>query len=284
LLVWLPPSYHARPQARYPVAYFLHGAFGSETDWTRQGRLAETLDSLVVAGMPEIIVVMPDGDDGWYTTWNWLGDYGACQRNRPAGGEPAATYCVPWPHYDDYIARDLVSHVDRTFRTLAERHHRGVAGLSMGGYGAITLALSYPDVFGAAASHSGVLAPAAHQRGSRAAFGPFMPDSLEAAYGARLWPQLTAVFGNDSAGWFAHDPLRRADRLFRQRPLLMPALYADCGTEDFLIGQNRLFRDGLRSLGIALAYAEYPGAHSWAYWRRHASRSAWWLARQLSVR
>jgi S-formylglutathione hydrolase FrmB len=191
---------------------------------------------------------------------------------------------VPWPHYDDYIARDLVAHVDRTWRTLADRRHRGVAGLSMGGYGAISLALSYPEVFGAAASHSGVLAPAAHRRGGVATGEVFAPDSLQAAYGPRLWSQLTAVFGKDSTGWAARDPLRKAARLLREHPSRMPALYADCGTEDFLIGQNRRFRDGVRTLGIELAYAEYPGAHTWDYWRRHASQSAGWLARQLSVR
>ena len=127
-IVWLPPSYERDVDRRYPVAFYLHGIFGNETNWTRQGRLAATLDSLVAAGMPEMIVVMPDGDDGFYTTWNWLGDYNACRRSRPPDAEPAATYCVPWPHYDDYIARDLVSHVDRTFRTLADRRESGVTG------------------------------------------------------------------------------------------------------------------------------------------------------------
>lgn len=283
-VAWLPPSYEHEPARRYPVAYYLHGIFGSETDWTRHGNLAATLDSLVAVGMSEMIVVMPDGDDGFYTTWNWLGDYAGCRRTRPPDAEPADTYCVPWPHYDDYIARDLVAHVDRTFRTLAERRHRGIAGLSMGGYGAVTLALSYPDVFSAAASHSGLLAPQRHRRGAIAARPVFDADSLEVAYGRHLWPYLRAAFGRDSAGWFSRDPLRKAEHLVRTRPALMPALYADCGTEDFLLAQNRFFRDGLRALGIALAYTEYPGAHTWQYWSGHAAHSARWLAQQLSVR
>jgi len=71
MMVWLPPSYASQPQRRYPVAYYLHGAFGDENNWVNQGRLAATLDSLVAAGMPEMIVVMPDGDDGFYSTWNF---------------------------------------------------------------------------------------------------------------------------------------------------------------------------------------------------------------------
>ena len=60
VMIWLPPSYPSQPQKRYPVAYYLHGAQGDETNWLNQGRLATTLDSLVVAGSPEMIVVMPD--------------------------------------------------------------------------------------------------------------------------------------------------------------------------------------------------------------------------------
>lgn len=282
-VAWFPPSYDAAPTRRYPVAYFLHGAFGRETDWTQHGRLAQTLDSLVAAGLPEMIVVMPDGDDGWYTTWNFLGDVAACRRNRPAGAEPASTYCVPWPKYDDYVARDLVAHVDRSYRTLADRGHRGIAGLSMGGYGAVVLALSYPEVFSAAASHSGVLAPASHPRRASDPERPFDIDALRGAYPPGLWPQLRAAFGNDSVGWFARDPLRKAARLAARNRALVPALFVTCGTEDFLIEQNRIFREGLGRLGIGIAYEESPGEHTWGYWSRQAARSAAWLAERLSV-
>ena len=116
------------------------------------------MDSLVAAGRPEMILVFPDGDDGWYTTWNALNNTAACRADT-LRREPAATYCVPWPKYDEYVARELVAHVDSSYRTHPRREHRGIAGLSMGGYGAISLALRYPDVFAAAASHSGVLSP-----------------------------------------------------------------------------------------------------------------------------
>ncbi|HEX6972309.1 MAG TPA: alpha/beta hydrolase-fold protein, partial [Limnochordia bacterium] len=92
-VVWLPPSYARQPERRYPVVYYLHGAFGRETDWVQYGHLDRTLDSLVAAGMPEMIVVMPDGDDGWYTTWNFLGNNATCRSTRPPDAEPAHTYC-----------------------------------------------------------------------------------------------------------------------------------------------------------------------------------------------
>ena len=282
-LVWLPPSYSSRAERRYPVAYYLHGAFGDETDWLDQGRLGVTLDSLAAAGHPEMIVVMPDGDDGFYTTWNFLGDWTGCRRNRPAGAEPADAYCVPWPHYDDYIARDLVQFVDRTYRTLADRRHRGIAGLSMGGYGAVALALAYPDVFSAAASHSGVLTPALGTNSSVVPLERFDIDRLSASYGRSLFAITRPVFGRDSTGWAARDPGHLASRLLARNPQLMPAIYVDCGTEDFLLAQNRAFRDRAGNTVGQFEYREHSGAHTWNYWRQHAAQSAAWLSARLAV-
>src|SRR6185503_1468477 len=73
--------------------------------------------------------------------------------------EAPGTYCVEHERYDDYIAKDVVRFIDTYYRTRADRAHRGIGGLSMGGYGALSLALHYPDVFSAAASHSGVVSP-----------------------------------------------------------------------------------------------------------------------------
>lgn len=282
-MVWLPPSYATQPQRRFPVAYYLHGASGDETNWLNVGRLAHTLDSLTASGVPEMIVVMPDGDDGFYTTWNFLGDWPGCRRSRAPNAEPADAYCVPWPHYDDYIARDLVGFVDRRYRTIPDRRQRGIAGLSMGGYGAVTLALSYPDVFAAAASHSGVLMPARGGGRVNIAAGRFDIDSLRVSWSPGLWALVAPVFGKDSVGWAARDPARLAVRLRARRPDMMPALYVDAGTEDFLLHQNRFFRDAILASGGQLSYREYPGSHSWDYWRKHAAASVSWLAARLTV-
>ena len=150
-IVYLPPSYDANAARRYPVAYYLHGMWGDEWNWVRAGGIDRTMDSLVAVGLPEMIVIMPDGDDGWYTTWNNLGNNAECRRGKPPGrqSETVDAFCVPWPKYDDYIARDLVARVDSLYRTIPSRSARAIAGLSMGGYGAISLALQYPDVFSA---------------------------------------------------------------------------------------------------------------------------------------
>jgi S-formylglutathione hydrolase FrmB len=285
-LVWLPPSYDTAPQRRYPVAYYLHGLWGSEHNWTGLGSLHRSLESLTAAGMPELIVVMPDGDDGWYTTWNWLGDWDGCRRGfTPRPGDTVDSYCVPWPHYDDYIARDLVAYVDSTWRTRADRSHRAIAGLSMGGYGAIALALSYPDVFTAAASHSGLLSPlyiGGHPFSAPPRYAPDL-DALSASYGERLWPLMRPMFGPDTAGWWSRDPSRKARRLAQRDRDSLPALMIDVGVDDRLaVDQTRAFHHELQALRIPHVYAEWPGDHSWAYWTLHARESLRWIAARIA--
>ena len=280
-LVWLPPGYDAAPARRWPVAYYLHGLWGDETNWVRQGRLDRAADSLAAAGRGAAILVMPDGDDGWYTTWNALGDAARCRADTTRR-EPAATYCVPWPRYDDYVARDLVARVDSAYRTVPTRAGRAVGGLSMGGFGAVTLALRYPDVWSAAVSHSGVLAPlyaGPHPHAMPVTWASDIP-ALGRAWGP-LWTTIPRAFGPDTTGWWARDPSRLAARLATADRTRLPALRVDVGTSDRLVDQNRAFRHALDSLGIPVAYAEWPGAHTWGYWRAHAPEGLAWLLARL---
>lgn len=276
LVVYLPPSYHAQRRTRFPVLVYLHGRSGNERNWVDAGRLHLTMDSLVRAGAPEAIIVMPDGDDGWYTTWNQLGDLTACLAQQ-ARREAAATYCVPWTRYDDYIARDVVSYVDTHYRTIARREHRGIAGLSMGGFGALTLALQYPELFAAAASHSGVLSPRY--------LGP-IPFASPARYAATaaelqvaagsLWGDLKYVMGKDTIGWNARDPGRLVKRL-AQRSAMLPALMFDVGGSDPFVDQNRDLHATLTQLAVPHRFTEWPGAHTWTYWQQHAAESLLFL-------
>ncbi|MGH7709920.1 MAG: alpha/beta hydrolase [Gemmatimonadaceae bacterium] len=287
-VIYLPPSYERARTRRYPVAYYLHGLWGDETNWTTRGGLHHTLDSLIAAGLPELIVVMPDADDSWYTTWNFLGDYPGCLKQQPPGrpNEPVTEYCVPWPHYDDYIARDLVAHVDSTHRTLADRRHRGIAGLSMGGYGAVWLAVAYPDVFAAAASHSGVLSPlliAYDSTAKRARYAKHM-EQLEKQYPPD-WKTLRLAFGRDTAAWWARDPGRRVVRQATRNALVqLPAIYVDVGLGDRFLNHARAFRDAIEGIQLHPEYYEREGAHDWGYWRVNAAHSVSFLARVLTAK
>ena len=283
-LVYLPPSYSRETRRRYPVAYYLHGLYGDETNWVRLARLDRVADSIVAAGAREMIVVMPDGDDSWYTTWESPRTLEQCTSSTLR--EPAERYCVRSYRYDDYLVRDLVAHVDSTWRTRASPRNRAIAGLSMGGLGAINLAILHRDTYSAAASHSGVLGPLFISPRPFAEPLHYASDmkELEAGWGSAIFRTVLPAFGSELATWWKRDPAQLA-REAKSRGMTLPALYADVGTEDNLVvNGNRAFRWELERAGVPLEYHEHPGAHSWTYWRAHVGESLRWLAERIAER
>lgn len=280
--VYLPASYDRDRSRRYPVAIYLHGLFGSENDWMGKGGLAETADSLAVAGAGEAIIVTPDGDDGWWTSWAEESSYESCADTLHS--EAPGSYCVRSHRYDDWITRDLVSAIAARYRTYDDRVHRGIAGLSMGGFGALSLALRNPELFAAAASHSGVVSmlyAGAHPFAPPARYVP-TSDSLRASP-MSFKPRLTAAFGADIASWRDHDPATLAERV-KASGSAMPALFLDCGREDSLLDENRALDWELTRLGIPHDYSEWPGAHTWRYWHDHSAQSLSWMLGRIGAR
>jgi len=279
VVVYLPPSYGSDSTRRYPVAYYLHGLSGAETDWVSKGSIDVTSDSLFASGTPEMIVVMPDGDDGWYTTWENQFAYRTCADT--LHNESPERYCVEHERYDDYIARDVVQHVDQRYRTMADRAHRGIGGLSMGGYGALIIAMHHPDVFGAAASHSGVLSPM--YTGPRPFAEPIRyattVDEIRPVAGP-YWVRYLNYWGTNLDRWRAADIAHSAELLVRRRAPV-PSIFIDCGRDDGFVDQNRALHAELSRLGVAHAYAEWPGAHTWRYWSTHVAQSLSWMGTRI---
>jgi S-formylglutathione hydrolase FrmB len=200
-----------RADGPVPVVYLLHGLSDDYTIWQRRTSIERYADR------HQVMVVMPDGARSFYVD---------------AGGTA---------RYEQHLL-ETVALVDRTFRTIAGPHGRGIGGLSMGGYGAMKLGLKHPQLFGSVVSHSGVLDIAARRRER--------PDELGAILGARV---------------------ARSEDCFAlaARPGPKPAIAFDCGVDDFLIGHSRRFHAHLAELGIAHRYREFPGAHTWEYWDAH---------------
>jgi S-formylglutathione hydrolase FrmB len=183
----------------------------------------------------------------------------------PDGGRGFYCDAVAGYAYDTAIAVELMDRIDRTFATRAAREGRCIAGLSMGGYGAAKLALAHPDRFAAAVSHSGAL--------------NFGHD--QARWSEDGMAEWKRVLGADTLSGGPNDLYRLAKEIDRS---LRPALRIDCGTDDFLIEENRAFHAYLESIGVPHEYAEFPGAHTWDYWDLHIQQTLAFFQRELGIK
>jgi S-formylglutathione hydrolase FrmB len=215
----------------FPVLYLLHGLSDDSTIWLRNTRL-----EWYVRELP-LMVVLPDGYRGFYT-------------DHEEG-----------PAYARHVGRELVDFIDRNFRTRAERAGRAIGGLSMGGYGALRLALGYPDRFCSANSHSGAVGR------SQADFSPAAQAAgRHKGKSAEFVAELRRIFGEKPIGT-RHDLLELAKMAHKGKAL--PHLLLDCGRKDYLLKDNREFHRALKESGIPHEYHEHAGAHDWDYWDRH---------------
>lgn len=129
--IYLPPSYHENPHARYSTVYLLPGLMDYEVTWFEKGHVKEHMDHLIYGGKTgEMIIVSADKDDA------------ALDRGRK--GEFAG-----------YLARDLVGHIDTEFRTIASRQHRGIEGLSLGAGWAVFMGVHFPELYCSVGALSG---------------------------------------------------------------------------------------------------------------------------------
>jgi S-formylglutathione hydrolase FrmB len=234
VLVMTPPSYEASLTRRFPVLYFLHDGRGSEDVFFREG-LADALEKDMREGsLPEMLVVAPRGVGTWF-----VDSQGGVSR------------------YATFLTRTLVPFVDARYRTVASRGSRLVAGISMGGYGALRWALAEPDLFCAA----GGLSPAVEQMCWPAvrAMPFFIRSSLTHTFGGD--PVKNVLRQNDLYAMLLDDPLLAARA---------PFLYVRCGTEDkYRLAEISSFLDRyLDAFAIPHSVVLETGVHDWPYWRR----------------
>ena len=226
--VLLPVDYNQRTARtkRYPVLYLLHGLTGHYTNWLEHTHLADYTRAY------DLIIIMPEGNDGWYTD----------------------STTVPSDKYESYIVRELIPDVEKRFRVSTNRDGRAIAGLSMGGYGALKFGVKYPEMFAFAGSMSGALGAASWTQEDLRGF-------------EFIWRTLVTVFGPEN------NPMRKANdvsRLYREVPAsrigALPYVYLDCGTADPLLPSSRSLAAILLERKIPHEYRQLPGTHAWAYW------------------
>jgi S-formylglutathione hydrolase FrmB len=235
----VPPSYDTNKARRYPVLYYLHGLGDNEQSLVNLGgwNLVESLREKGKIG--EFLIFAPDGGRTFYIN--------------SRDGQV---------RYEDFFIREFVPAMESKYRARAGRASRAITGVSMGGYGALHMAMKYPQMFSAVSSHMGALIekiPAA------------LTDARELGRGLSF---LGEVFGRpfDRAFWERNSPFtlaRRASGLARLK------IYFDCGRDDsfgFDAG-TQAFHELLQARGIAHEFHIYPGEHNWDYVSQHMGAS-----------
>jgi S-formylglutathione hydrolase FrmB len=231
------PAGYSSSQERYPVLYLLHGWQGDETNFVSLTHLVED------ASAYKLIVVTPRGGNSWYVN--------------------SATRAKD--RYADYVFQDLIAEVDAHYRTIASPHERAVAGISMGGYGALLFSLRHPGAFAFAASISGAFAGPS---GIESVL-PQLKPSTDEAFGA---------VGSTTRRQNDVDTLIGAVDHTKQ-----PYFFLECGASDPLLPSNRRVVEELSSHGFAYEYHELPGAHTWPFWDGALPTMLEVLSRQMHV-
>jgi S-formylglutathione hydrolase FrmB len=225
LSILLPTKYD--PAKQYPVLYLLHGYSGGHGDWLTRTKLREYMQNI------PLIVVMPDGENSWYTN----------------------SAMEPNERFEDYLVKDLPQYIQKLYSIDTTR--QAIAGLFMGGYGAMMLGLRHPSKYEFVGSLSGAIT-----------FPRGMSDTTRPAERS-LFPSLRRAFGekpNNSRN--AHGVFL----LYRQTSKdSLPYMYMVIGIQDGyrnFLPAHRAFTDLLRTYGAAYEYHETQGGHNWQFWDR----------------
>ncbi len=258
--ILLPSGYDSHPARRYPALYLFHGTSGRASDWIETGDATKT-----TAHRPLITVMADAGFDGdgggWFTNWWNGGDLGP-------------------PRWEKFHVRQLIPWVDANLRTIPRRRGRAIAGLSQGGFGALSYAARHPDLFTAAASFSG----AAEIDRDPQAIALVTPVIEATATGLDNSSDPDAMFGprlTNEINWKAHDPATLATNLRGMGiwlwtgngelgPLDPPS--PNPGAQAIEAGVHTLtvlFHGHLEDARIPSHFDDYgPGTHTWPYWTR----------------
>lgn len=222
---------------KFPTLYLLHGVMGNYTDWINGTGIQRWAEEKNLA------VVMPSGENGFYVDHEKIHSL-----------------------YGEFIGKELVEITRKMFPLSEKREDTFIAGLSMGGYGALRNGLKYGDTFSHIAGlSSALIIEGLEKRTNEHPLFFERRDYAEAVFG-----DLTRVKESDkNPEWLA---TRR-----KAQGQIIPKIYMACGTEDFLLEPNRKLRDAFIADNLDLTYEEGPGGHEWDFWNRYMQRVLEWL-------
>lgn len=231
------PQAENAEQKPLKTLYLLHGIFGNYTDWVNGTRIQAWAEA------NDLAVIMPSGENRFYLDDEKSGEL-----------------------YGEFIGKELVEFTRKLFPLSDKREDTFIAGLSMGGYGAIRNGLKYAENFGCVIGLSAALVHDTWKDADNSApIFTFRRNYYEAIFG-----EYDKVKGSDK------DPKALLLKLKEEgRPV--PKMYMCCGTEDGLVTANRDFRDFLNENGVDLTYVEGPGKHDWVFWDTYIKKVLDWL-------
>lgn len=233
--IYLPKGYEESNRS-YPVLYLLHGYTDDEIGWTQFGEVQQIADEASESlSVTDMIIVMPDAGVSWYI-------------NNHDGSV----------NYEDFFTKELIPHVDETYRTRATKEFRAIAGLSMGGYGTLIMATKHSELFTAAAPLSAAV---------------FLDEEISDMPQENWDNALGTPFGEGLEGedrlsdHYYENSIIEIMQNGDQEALKSVDYYIDCGDDDFLIRGNLALYDVMVQNEISAEFRVRDGAHTWDYWR-----------------
>jgi S-formylglutathione hydrolase FrmB len=233
--IYLPSDYNTSDRA-YPVTYLLHGYGDADDGWIQFGEINRLADEGIKTGkMPPMIIVTPDGFTSFYLN--------------AANGSF---------NYEDFFIKELIPYIEKTYKVKAERNYRGIAGLSMGGYGALVYALKHPDLFIAAAPLSAAVWTDNDIIG-------LDDNSYNSYFSNSIGKNLK---GKDrlTPTWLANSPMSIIEKKTTE-DLSKVKYWIDCGDDDFLSTGNAQLHIALSKKKVPHEFRMREGGHNWTYWR-----------------
>lgn len=233
--IYLPPNYESSTQT-YPVIYLLHGYGGDNHSWIKRGNINQYVDKAIANNLiPPVIIVMPNGDSSWYINSN---------DNKVK--------------YEDFFINEFIPAIEKTYQAKAEKKYRAIAGLSMGGYGALLYTLKHPNIFSAVAALSAAI----------------VSDNDYMNMPVLQWNNFfNKIYGVELKGkerlnetWNTNSILKIIENKTTEQ-LKTVQYWIDCGDDDFLTKGNCLLHIALIDKKVSHEYRVRDGDHNWNYWK-----------------
>ena len=232
--IYLPKSYEVNPEKKYPILYLLHGVMGTNEGWFRDQRAGEVLDQLIASGEAcDMIVVSPNAGGNIYAgVWNGY-------------------FNMPGWAYEDFFYQEFLPYIESKYRVIADKQHRAIAGLSMGGGGTTSYAQRHSELYCAAYAMSALMN--IPEFGAMPSKEPANPeDKME-------------ILNKSVREHSCIDYVLQADDA-RKEQLRSVQWYVDCGDDDFLLDRNIEFVQAMHRAQIPLQFRVRDGGHTNEYW------------------